>query len=112
MTQATLATFLLLAAVLAGCASIPAEDEALLSGEIDCDQAEETMAKIRAARPTQVDRARILAMSLSPGGLLLGFATNDIRNRERLMSGAYDDELNARLGEIAAACGLAAPQID
>ena len=96
----------------AGCATIPAEEKALLTGEIDCERAEETIKAIREARPTEIDRARVLAASLSFGGLAYGAVTGDLADRERLMSGAYDAELTARVRAIAEACDIPVPELD
>lgn len=108
LRTASLACLVLFAA---GCATIPAEEKALLTQDIDCARAEETIEAIRDVRPTEIDRARVLASSLTLGGLAYGAATGDLADRERLMSGEYDEQLGARIREIALECGLAVPEL-
>ena len=109
LRTAPLACLVLLAA---GCATIPAQEKALLTQDIDCARAEETIQAIREARPTDIDRARVLAASLTLGGLAYGAATGDLADRERLMSGAYDEQLRARIREIAEECDIPVPELD
>ncbi len=98
------AAALLMAA--AGCAAIPETERQLLVAEIDCTRADETLASLEAARPTEARKARVLASSLTPGGLLIGAATEDIRDRERVLSGDYAADIDARIALVRETCGV------
>lgn len=103
---------LLSVATLTACAAIPAEEKALLTEEVDCNVAEQKIEAIREARPTDLDKARILASTLTLGGLAVGAATNDLGDRERLMNGTYDQQLVERIRVIATACNIPVPELN
>ena len=98
-------TALAICLLLASCAAIPDEEKSLLNEPIDCSQAEQRVAALQEARPTEARKARILASSLTPGGLALGYATADIGDRDRVLSGAYAEQIDARIAQIRATCG-------
>jgi hypothetical protein len=91
----------------AGCASIPAEEKALLSDPVECARAEEQIAALAAARPGDFRKARVLASSFTPGGFAAGVATSDFDDRERVLSGAHAEAIDARIAVIRSSCGLA-----
>ena len=93
-------------ALVAGCTSIPDSERALLAEEIDCRRAEQQIAALQAARPTEGRRARALASTLTTGGFVIGAATGDLRDRERILSGEYAEEIDARIALIRESCGL------
>ena len=100
---------LLPVALAAGCAAIPDDERALMTAEIDCARAEEQIAALSAARPTAAREARVLATSLTPAGFVIGAATNDFGDRERLLSGAYAEDLDTRIALIRETCDLPSP---
>ncbi len=92
--------------LVAGCAAIPDDERQLMASDIDCTRAVETIAALKAARPGDARKARILASSLTPGGLALGVASNDVGDRQRVLSGRYAEEIDARIALVQETCNL------
>ncbi|MBM9593685.1 hypothetical protein [Roseitranquillus sediminis] len=93
-----------LALTLAACTVIPEEERALLSGDIDCDSAEQDIAALDAARPTDARKARVLASSLGAGGLAVMVARSDVEDRREILSGRYGDQIDARIALVRETC--------
>ena len=97
---------LAVAVLLSACASIAPEEKALMTAPIDCARAPEQIAALQAARPNDLRKLRAVGSTIGAAGLAVGIATNDIADRERIASGAYGAEIDARIAEIRTTCGL------
>ena len=97
---------LLLAAFVAsvGCAAIPEEERALLTEPVECSRASDRISALEAAKPGDVRKAQVLASTLGAAGLAIAVVTDDVRDRERVLSGEYEAELEARISEIGETC--------
>lgn len=93
-------------ALLGACASIPEDEKRLLASPVDCARAPEQIAALQAARPNDLRKLQAVGSTLGVAGLAVGVATNDIANRERIASGEYGEEIDARIALIRETCGV------
>lgn len=91
---------------LAACASIPDEERALMTKEIDCAEAESDIAALERARPGTLRALRAVGSTITAGGLIYGVATDDIDDRGDIASGRYGERIDARIALIRETCGL------
>ena len=94
------------ALTIVACTVIPEEERALLRGEVDCDRAEQDIAALVEARPTDARKARVLASSLGAGGIAVMVARNDVEDRRRILSGRHERQIDRRIALIRDTCEL------
>ena len=102
-------TILPVALVLAACAVIPEEERRLMQEDIDCDRADQQIAALTEARPSDLRKVGVAASSLGAGGLAVMIARRDVGDRERILSGEYEEEIDTRIALIRETCGIPAP---
>jgi hypothetical protein len=97
-----------LIALLAGCATASREERAsLLAQPVNCATAQEDIAALEAAMPSRGERAGSVIKTVTPVGVVAGVATGSYRDGAAVLTGRTQGELDARISEIQAACGIA-----
>lgn len=102
----TKALLLLLAlGTVAGCAQMPQATRAdLLDRPIDCTTADIDIAALQAAIPGAAERAAQGVRLILPVARIVGRVTGQLDDRREIASGRTEEEMRARIAEIAAAC--------
>ena len=92
-----------------GCKTITAEDEARLEKAVDCATAEQDIAALEQERASAGERALTGVRMVLPAAAVMGILRRDMRNRAEVATGAYNEELEAKIAEIRQTCGLTGP---
>ena len=92
-----------------GCKTITAEDEVRLAKPVDCTTAEQDIATLEDERRSVAERALTGVRMVLPAAIVMGILRRDMRNRAEVATGAYNEELEAKIAEIRGACGLPGP---
>lgn len=100
------ATLAVMAIMVAACATIAPETHSLLKKPVDCRNAQDDMKRLSAAKPDGLKQTMTLAQSLSPAGLVVGIASEDMDNRKRVISGEHGEDIDRRIADIAKVCGI------
>ena len=95
-----------LAVLVLGCKTITAEDEAQLEKPIDCATAEQDIVSLEEERKSVEDQVLTGVLMVLPAAAVLGILRRDIRNRVKIATGAYNEELEEKIAEIQWACSL------
>lgn len=98
-----------LAVLVLGCQTITAEDEARLEKTVDCTTAEQDIATLEEERASVGERILAGARMVLPAAAVAGVLRRDIGNRAEVATGAYNEELEAKITEIRQTCGLTGP---
>lgn len=108
------ATSLLVATLISatGCKSISPEAEAELAQPTNCSTAHQDIATLEEERASVAERMLAGVRMVLPAAIVGGILQRDMRNRGKVAIGAYNDELEAKIAEIRAACGIPAPAGD
>ena len=96
---------LLTVAFLAACQTIPDDAVAQLEKPVSCETAEADIAALEAEKVSAAEQAAAGARMVVPAAAVTGILSGDYGNRAKVASGRYNDDLDAKIAEIRAACG-------
>lgn len=100
-------------ALIAGCATVSHDERAsLLAEPVNCETAEADIAALEAAMPSRGERAKSVVQTVTPIGAVTGVVTGSYKDRASVLTGRTEGELNARIEEIQAKCGLSKSAAD
>lgn len=105
----SLAVLLSLAFVSAGCAYKPAitrEAKEELQKPVDCGRAEEDIRALESEKAAVSDQVKSGAKMFIPASAVRGILHGDYIDRERVATGQYNSDIDAKIKEIKVTCGL------
>jgi len=104
-----LVVLLFLASVSAGCAYKPAisrEAKEELQKPVDCGRAEEDIKTLESEKAAISDEVKSGAKMFVPASAVRGILHGDYIDRERVATGQYNSDIDAKIKEIKITCGL------
>ncbi len=72
---------------------------------MDCGTAEADIAALEGEKVSAAERALAGAKMVVPAAAVTGILSGDYGNRAEMASGQYNDDVDAKIAEIRAACG-------
>jgi len=92
-------------ALVAGCATASdTEREALLDKPVDCATADEDIAALTAALPSNTERGASVLRTLTPVGAATSIITLQYRDRAKVATGRTGRAINNKIADIYEAC--------
>ena len=91
--------------VLSACSTIEDSTKDQLAKPVSCETADEDIATLTAAIPSNLQRTRAAIRSVVPVAAATGIVTRDYRDRARVAVGLHERDLNTKIADIYEECG-------
>ena len=104
-STASLSIGLVAVLFLVGCQTISDEAVAKLEKPVSCETAESDIAALEAEKVSAAEQAAAGARMVVPAAAVTGILSGDYGDRAKVASGQYNDDIDAKIAEIKAACG-------
>lgn len=80
------------------------ERQQLVESPVVCEQADQDIARLEAARPSSAERGRKLLQSVTPPGVITGLVTGQYQDRADVAIGSMSQEIDDKIGAIQTTC--------